>query len=560
LVSLEEVGNCCSTEEAAGGFLSFFLACLLSSVAVAFVSAAKKSISIEGFGLFFLPLPLCEGITVLIMQSMKCGQNIISINKKNKRVEHITHNVKIISMKFRCWLCVISVCFCGFADDLKHHKKPLSVQIPGIHLSHPLLSGAKDIMAKEETTENFIAVVVLTCLSIIYLYILTTPDEQPVVPFLQRKFIIPVDTEATFEKFINNYKASHDVSSNGGEYNGEGTGSGMTDDFYFKPAGYSDKHRSEYEHTPNIPSEKFLCQESWVSIRAEANYKYLWLHGNSEQRLSATASQETPLHLRSFRMAPVHSDCRDGGYVTLQAMDDDKKFLYMKSNVSDVEKDKWYIELAEVTVPELQDDARFHFLFEESGFVLNKGGMSFVNVRFEEDGNIAGGSTNDWDKSKVAGREYGAIMNYRFVNASDIQDALETEAKESKLAHQQDEDEIATIHAFPASSEKRVISFGLYGTLPKYTRGAIRNAELAKVYFPGWVCRFYVTSDVPGAVVANLRELGAEIEHIPDGEDGEGGVLCCAVLCCAVLSCAVLSCAVLSCAVLCCAVMCSAVL
>lgn len=370
-------------------------------------------------------------------------------------------------------------------------------------------------MAKEETTENFVAVVVLTCLSIIYLYILTTPDKQPIVPFLQRRFVIPEDTEASFEKFLNTYRASRDGNINGGMEEGL---DGMTDDFYFKPAGYTEKHINEYEHTPNIPSDKYVCQVSWVSIRAESNYKYLWLHGNSEQHLSATASQETPLHQRSFKMNPVHSDCSDGGYVTLQSVEDDKSFLYMKSNATDVEKKGWVVKLAEVSPMEVSDDSRFHFLFEESGFLLNKGGMSFVNVRFEEDGNIAGGSTNDWDKSLVAGREYGAIMNFELVNAPAIQKALVTEVKESMLAKHQDEEEIALIKSFPASTEKRVISFGLYGTLPKYIQGAVRNAELASVYFPGWVCRFYVTSDVPRPIVARLKELQAEIEHIPDGE------------------------------------------
>jgi hypothetical protein len=41
------------------------------------------------------------------------------------------------------------------------------------------------------------------------------------------------------------------------------------------------------------------------------------------------------------------------------------------------------------------------------------------------------------------------------------------------------------IHALPPSNEKRVISYGLYGKNPKYTRGAIRNAELVDSYFPG---------------------------------------------------------------------------
>mmetsp|Transcript_36783 Transcript_36783/g.68417 ORF Transcript_36783/g.68417 Transcript_36783/m.68417 type:complete len:549 (-) Transcript_36783:26-1672(-) len=381
-------------------------------------------------------------------------------------------------------------------------------------------------MSKEEATENLVAVVVLTLLTIIYLYILTSPTEEPVVPFLKRQFAIPSDTEANFDKFLESYKKGHDGSSylEGENDMGNRGGGGLTDDFYFKPAGYSDNHKSMYEHTPNIPSEKFICQEGLVTIRSEANYKYLWLHGNSEQRLSATASQETPLHLRSFKMSPVNSDCSDSGYVTLQSVESDGRFLYMMSNVSDVEKDGWFVKLADSSPQELVDDQRFQFLFEEAGFLLNRAGMTFVNVRYEEDGNLAGGSTNDWDKSQVAGREYGAIVNFNFVNNSNIEESLRTEAKEIMLAKQQDTEEIELIKSFPTSSEKRVISFGLYGKTPKYTHGAVRNAELAVTYFPGWVCRFYVTSDVPADVISRLRELNAEIEHIPDGMGYSSGM------------------------------------
>lgn len=375
-------------------------------------------------------------------------------------------------------------------------------------------------MSKDEAYENFVAVVVLTCLSIVYLYMLSKPDEQQIVPFLHRQFVIPVDTEDNFNKFVASYGQNQAGSISGASDRGERG----DDDFYFKPAGFTDKHRTEYEHAPIVPSDKYICSESWVSLRAEANYKYWWVHGNSEKRLSATASQQTPLHLKSFRMSPVHSDCSGGGYITLQAVaeegedDANKKFLYMSSNSSDVAKDQWYVQLAAVPPAALREDSRFHFLLEEEGFVLNRGGMSFVNVKFEEDGNLAGGSTNDWDKTLVAGREYGAIVSYSFVNTSEVLSSLETEHREERLAQQQDEEEISLIKAFPPSTERRVISFGLYGTLPKYTLGAVRNAELASVYFPGWVCRFYVTSDVPAAVVARLKELRAEIEHIPDGE------------------------------------------
>ncbi|CAE7484122.1 unnamed protein product, partial [Symbiodinium microadriaticum] len=88
--------------------------------------------------------------------------------------------------------------------------------------------------------------------------------------------------------------------------------------------------------------------------------------------------------------------------------------------------------------------------------------------------------------------------------------------RDEEIAQEQDAREIAQIDSLPTSSEKRVISFGLYGSSKKYTHGAVRNAELAKLYFPGWTCRFYVTSDVPPSVISDLKKLGSEIENIPD--------------------------------------------
>ena len=51
---------------------------------------------------------------------------------------------------------------------------------------------------------------------------------------------------------------------------------------------------------------------------------------------------------------------------------------------------------------------------------------------------------------------------------------------------------------------KKVISFSLWGSDPKYTLGAIANADLAREVYPGWVCRFYVANDVPAETIAQL--------------------------------------------------------
>ena len=66
------------------------------------------------------------------------------------------------------------------------------------------------------------------------------------------------------------------------------------------------------------------------------------------------------------------------------------------------------------------------------------------------------------------------------------------------------------------------MSYGLYGANPKYITGAIRNAELVKVWFPGWVARFYVDDTVPKDKIATLQAKGAEI--ISMGSRIKGGI------------------------------------
>ena len=73
------------------------------------------------------------------------------------------------------------------------------------------------------------------------------------------------------------------------------------------------------------------------------------------------------------------------------------------------------------------------------------------------------------------------------------------------------------------SKEKRVISFGLYGSNPKYISGAVRNAELQQTFFPGWVCRFYMDATVPSSAKRQLENLGAETV-VMDGTSITGGI------------------------------------
>ena len=68
----------------------------------------------------------------------------------------------------------------------------------------------------------------------------------------------------------------------------------------------------------------------------------------------------------------------------------------------------------------------------------------------------------------------------------------------------------------------KIIAFSLWGDDPKYTIGAIRNAELAKAIFPDWICWFYCGEDVPEDIKEQLLDLGSEI--IEMGGSGWNGM------------------------------------
>lgn len=66
----------------------------------------------------------------------------------------------------------------------------------------------------------------------------------------------------------------------------------------------------------------------------------------------------------------------------------------------------------------------------------------------------------------------------------------------------------------------RVISFSLWGNNPKYTIGAIKNAELANSIYPEWISRFYIGKSVPNNIIDDLRNI-QNTEIIEMNEDGD---------------------------------------
>lgn len=66
----------------------------------------------------------------------------------------------------------------------------------------------------------------------------------------------------------------------------------------------------------------------------------------------------------------------------------------------------------------------------------------------------------------------------------------------------------------------KAISFSLWGNNPKYTIGAIRNAELANEIYPGWKSIFYVGDDVPDSIIKELEQIDNTLLLLKKNDSG----------------------------------------
>lgn len=58
---------------------------------------------------------------------------------------------------------------------------------------------------------------------------------------------------------------------------------------------------------------------------------------------------------------------------------------------------------------------------------------------------------------------------------------------------------------------KKVLSFSLFGADDLYCYGAVENAKLSSLIYPGWETRFYVSNDVPKSIIDKLKEYNVII-------------------------------------------------
>lgn len=68
---------------------------------------------------------------------------------------------------------------------------------------------------------------------------------------------------------------------------------------------------------------------------------------------------------------------------------------------------------------------------------------------------------------------------------------------------------------------KKIISFSVWGSNPKYAEAAYQNLLLQPKIYPDWTCRFYIDETVPIGLRTKL-EQGAEVVMMPKSDGNYG--------------------------------------
>jgi len=65
---------------------------------------------------------------------------------------------------------------------------------------------------------------------------------------------------------------------------------------------------------------------------------------------------------------------------------------------------------------------------------------------------------------------------------------------------------------------KKIISYSIWGSDPKYFKNIIPNIKLAKELYPGWICRFYYDNTVPSDIIQQIIQEGGEVSLQPKSD------------------------------------------
>lgn len=69
---------------------------------------------------------------------------------------------------------------------------------------------------------------------------------------------------------------------------------------------------------------------------------------------------------------------------------------------------------------------------------------------------------------------------------------------------------------------KNIIGYSLWGDMPIYWVGALRNIELAKKHFPGWICRFYIDNKCDPKLIEIIKGDNVEVVLVDSSGNWRG--------------------------------------
>lgn len=273
-------------------------------------------------------------------------------------------------------------------------------------------------------------------------------------------------------------------------------------------------------HSPPIPAKipqvKASKANGIVTFKSQTASRYLsviTLERNSHEFgwVRADADEGASIKLRGFQVVPVDTE-----WVALKSIGTGLFVEMIPQN----ERLAWVVRATGKTL-----QPRHHFRLEGNSKIFNRESQAYINVIEDTPSHEVRGHGNSPRKHMAAAYDdFGTNFEIRTLSADEVRSNEALVQQQAAREHQKEEHYIAQIKALPKSQEKRVVSYGLYGSNPKYTTGAIRNSELVHKYFPGWVCRFYCDKTVPDGVVATLRKNGAEVVFIENIKGGIAGM------------------------------------
>jgi len=304
---------------------------------------------------------------------------------------------------------------------------------------------------------------------------------------------------------------------------------------------------AEVTKSKEIDAEDSKIQETCFTLSSTMSLKvgggYLFPPPNENEFLNAIGDTDKPLIERCFYMHSASDYMVDqGGSVNMNeyGVETDKLPVFIgkmpfttekvplthKINQNhllymDTKKEKWVFKL---------QDMKSHSLSLDNVFILEKqrengdsngeilyairhySSGAYINIIDANGLTVRGHGNKPYklEKSVKTRKEDSLSTMFKLSFRSKDEVEADSEAKKTAILDENVGEalliekikEFENIH-----NETRVISYGLYGSNPKYTNGAIRNAELRDTYFPGWEIWYYYDAQVPRQVLDKLKSF-----------------------------------------------------